>query len=341
MAPRSKSKFYRSTFAGSQRNLTRRRTVRHFSNSATSVARTNRAFSKRKSSWQGIMKVIKFTFLGGFILGWLSLPVYLPYFRITNIIYEGFTKIGLQKTAEQVVTETLTPNHAWWPQNSFFIASTKTISERLQQDPVVRSLAVTKKFPNTLKISVVEKTGQILYSKDGNDLYVVDEGGAVVENLITSTSGISFNNPSASSSPSVTSSSQGLVVPSVTLTADSLTVLQKKPLIRDLPLIIDRRLDSPEAVPGATIIPKELLGATLEWFDASKRGLAFGPIKQILIDGETDSNRLVITTSKPWKIVTTIGRPVQDQLQTITTLLVHDTPVQYIDTSYEGRLYWK
>jgi hypothetical protein len=316
--------------------------VRHFSNSATSVARANRTFSKRKSSWQGIVKLVKIAFFVVFLLGWLSLPVYLPYFRITNIVYEGFTKVSLQKSAEQVVAETLAANHSWWPKNSFFLASTKTIIDHLQQDPVVRSLVVTKKFPNTLKISVVEKTGEFLYSKNGNDLFVVDGQGTVVENLVTSTfSDVLSSVSTASSSLSGTSSSLGISLPSVTLTSESLAVLQKKPLLRNLAVIIDRRLDSPEAVPGATVMPKEVLGAAFEWFDASKRGLAFGPIKQILVDGETDSYRLVITGSKPWKIVTTVGRPVQDQLQTITTLLARDTPAQYIDTSYEGRLYWK
>lgn len=311
-----------------------------------SVAHVRLSRSKRHASNVKIYgRLIKYALLILMIIGWGSLPIFLPYFRISSVIYTGFSSNDLQKFAETQVAESLKNEKPWWPHNNFFIFNTDDLTQKLLAEPRVRTVEVRKNFPHALSVIVAEKSSHLVYFSEVRKNAILDEDGGFQQTfgpdssaILTTTSLISSD--STLRTDSVTSTSfdnSSLSLPSLTLTEAQIKSI---PLgLRALPRLIDYRT-SLTGDKNSAYIPKDLARRVLEWSDALKAS-NFGAISVVGLDGDVSPFRLIFKTKQPWSIITDMSKDPTKQLGEISLLLKTQKPQRYVDMRFDGRIYWK
>lgn len=324
---------------------------------ADSVATMRLPRARRRTERSKIYgKLLKYTLILIMIAGWGSLPIYLPYFRISSVTYAGFNSNDLEKHAEEKVGVALKNEKPWWPHNNFFILNADALQQNLLTEPRFRSVEVKKIFPHNLAITVSEKSSHLVYfSASGQNAILDEDGGFQQAFSVGATSSLFLNTQSSSTVSAVVSSSAFSA--SVSSSAASLPKLvlsdsdvKSIPLgMRSLPRLIDYR-NTPAAVSAQSdqgfstaepLISKELAHSILAWSDALSTS-SIGKMVVTGIDGEASPYRLIIKSQQqPWVIITDITKNPTEQLSEISLLIKTQKPQSYIDMRYDGRIYWK
>jgi hypothetical protein len=324
----------------------RRKRTTSFSDAVATMRLSKSARHSHHSKIYG--KIAKYALMLLLILGWGSLPIFLPFFRISSVTYTGFSSPELQKTAEKTVASVLTTDKPWWPRNNFFIFNTEALTTELLKEPRLRSVDVQKTFPHNLVITAAEKSSRLVYFSATGNHAVLDEEGGFQQPFRneTSTSFIAetyFSHTPLSPSTTVsTTIAAPLTFPSLALSDSDIKAI---PLgLRALPRLIDYRVQTTTnaqvSTTGTSVLSPAITQKILEWSDALSSS-ALGKMVAIGIDGEAAPYRLIIKTAQSWKIISDTSKTPAEQLNELSLLLKTQKPQQYIDMRFDGRLYWK
>lgn len=320
------------------RGSTKRRRTRSFSDSVASLHLPRRAMKRHNGTHSALYgKIFKCALLILIAIGWGSMPIFLPYFKISSVTYSGLgTDKDVRQNVEKTVDTALKNDAPWWPKNNYFIFDTESLRGKLLEDPRLSSAEVKKEFPHNLNVSVTEKTSKLVYfSPAGTGLVLDGDGG--YQRLF-----FSPEHPLTVISPTSSANSTTVDLPAFSLSENQIKAIPFG--LKSLPRVLDFRLTSmPSAdniATGTTYISKEVAWRITQWSDALAAS-NLGSLQLMRIDGNASPYRLILKTKQPWAIISDTTKDPAEQLRQVALLLKVQKPQSYIDMRFDGRLYWK
>lgn len=285
--------------------------------------------------------------LPGLILAWFILLIYLPYFRISNVSYQGL-KIIKQTEIEQVVNDNFLRKHSWWPSNNFFLVTEGDIATFLQKKFLLNNIVVKKVFPNNLTIQLEEKISSIIYC-DGRQYFLLDQQGTVMRVLkmvdsdeISSILVAANKAVAATPTTTVPTGPSSPIAPSVSgellLTINHPNYFSLKKEFGDYPVVYDLRQGSTTTVIGSDALRPELVKGIMAIYQGLRQtqlGIANYFIIDRIMSGVT------VKLNEPWKVVIDPDHDLPKQFNDIKLVLKSNQPAEYIDVRFGDRVYWK
>lgn len=291
--------------------------------------RTN-PYRRVEEKKQGLAPAVKILFFLIILLSWLTLIIYLPYFRINKIVYFGLDIIQKEEIENYIKTSYL-DNWKIWPHNSYFLSSPGEIVRLLNQKYSLNSVEVRKQFPNTLEIDLKEKISSIIYD-NGEKYFLLDAQGSVLKYLGETGAQI----PVIVTTVSSTTSSSTLLAMNNTVSHKP-DYLKIKNAFGNYPIIFDTRY-LPVAEKQNNILSQQIISGTIAWRDLlEKEGMA--SVKYFITE-----NPLAGLGAVTNKNITVYWQPTNDlnlQIQNLKTILENEQPKEYVDLRFGERVYWK
>lgn len=281
-------------------------------------------------------------FLGALVVLWLGLMVYLPYFRINSVTFEGL-KIIKQEEINKFVWDNYLTGSKLIPANNYFLVSAGQIKNGLLKQYSLNGVEVKKVFPGQLNIIIEEKISSIIYD-NGQSYYLLDKEGSVVKYL--SQVGVSeykAATPTEMPPTTPTSTVTSTRVFSISISTTS-TPLEHLPDFKRIkknfgafPLVFDLR--EPQLNDKQTeVLPASLINSAIDWYGAlEKRGIA--GVKYFTLD--QPSAGLTIYTNLPWKLYINPSGDLENQIANLKIILRDNNPREYVDMRYGERVFWK
>lgn len=100
-----------------------------------------------------------------------------PYLRITDIKIEGLQEISQEQVSGNTQSFLGEKYFNIVPKNNFIFISQKNIASLLTKDfKKIRSVSVTKKFPNSINIKIEERQAMLVWCS-GENCFLIDESG--------------------------------------------------------------------------------------------------------------------------------------------------------------------
>ncbi len=281
-------------------------------------------------------------------LTWFSLLVYLPYFKVTNVVFYGLQLIK-KDDVNSYVQSTIFKNRALLPGNNYFFLNPRKIEAELEKKFSVSSVTVTKVFPNEIHIELTEKVSTMIY-ENNKQYFLLDQSGNIIKFLGQETpSGFSTsteNNPleqhsaigvamTPSSTSTVLDASSTLPVAPAPIKPPNF--LKIRNLFGNLPVLLDTSFVSSTA--GETnIVPAGSIEGALAFEEMiEKRGVATVQYFELQDPGAG----MAIHTTQPWIIYFQPKNDLESQFSNLKMILQSNRPTQYIDLRYGERVYWK
>jgi|GEM_PF-1779645 len=280
---------------------------------------------------------------------WLSLMLYLPYFTINNVTFNGLKIIKQTDIKLATEQEFFTPKLGY-PASNFFLVNKKNISDFLQNKYALNNITVEKIFPNTLKITVEEKITSVIYD-NGYAYYLMGEDGTIIKHLRdvhNSEFVLATDTPKiiiSTTTPSTTVKLSNIKISAVNTTASSnqFTNTTHIPAYGEMlmeygryPLLYDLRHES--ALENTTIMAATSIKGLLAFYNALEKGkLAMVTYTTI---SEIDGG-ITLYTTQPWKIFIQPANDIAAQINNLKIILNSSKPKEYIDLRFGDRVYWK
>ncbi len=281
-------------------------------------------------------------------LTWFGLLVYLPYFKVTKVVFYGLQLIKKDEVNDYV-HNTIFKNHAFLPGNNYFFLSSAKIEEELEKKFSVSSVTVTKVFPNEINIELQEKVSTMIY-ENNKQYFLLDQSGNIIKFLgqetiggfSTSTDNDPLVHRGAIGIDTSTSSTMLLSDASSTLPVAPAPVkppnyLKVRSLFGNLPVLLDSSFVS--STTGETnIVPAGSIKGALAFEEIiEKRGVATVQYFELQDPGAG----IAIHTTQPWIIYFEPTDDLESQFSNLKMILQSNHPTQYIDLRYGERVYWK
>ncbi len=266
------------------------------------------------------------------MLGWLVLLIYLPYFRITQVTYAG---LSLTQPEEiKPLVENYLISSPLLPTNNYFLIRPQKLIKILQKTFAFSAVEIKKIFPNTLAVTVDEKTSTIVYDT-GESYFLLDPSGTAIKYLGSS------------------ASSSALVAPTSTTILDEVSASTTTPLVPEhapnvdflprqfklYPLVYDKSATTSIVLGSPQLLSNETIKNIIKMHRALKEGRIASP--SYFIVGGVENNTTIIHTDRPWLIYFNPQADVQTQFDSITTILKNSKPQSYVDVRFGERVYWK
>jgi hypothetical protein len=268
---------------------------------------------------------VKSLIFGSILIIWLGFLIYSPFFKIFNVDYSG-NKIISTDQIENIVKKHITPKYNFYPTNQYFLVNAKEIYDDLLVNLPLESTKVEKIFPNTLRISIVEKNSSIIYD-NGESYFLLDHEGKLLKYL-DQVKVEELNPTSTTSIKSNTSTSK---------------LIQIKPsgteFARDYPnLPIFVNSNDAQPTKDNSSVDQKIISSIID-FD---RGIRQGTdIKIRYYEPDFIKADLIAVTDLGWLIKFTVDRSIDSQLAAFRSIYKASSPVEYIDIRLEDRLFWK
>jgi hypothetical protein len=304
--------------------------------------------SKQRSALH-IWKRVKQLFAPALFLLWFGLLVYLPYFRVTKVVFYGLQILKKEEMQQYLTSTVLNSKIPFFPGNNYFFVSPDTVETELQNKFAVSAVTVTKVFPNEIHVEIQEKISSMIY-ENNKQFFLLDQGGTIIKFLGEETpAGFST---STDNDPLVDHTSIGIsaaVTSSTTLADTTVSTSPKVPLlvspnylkIRNLfgglPLLLDSSFVSSTTNETSIVPPGSIRGA-LDFQDLLQKG---GVTTVKYFELQDAGGGLAVHTSQPWIIYFQPKDDLQAQLNNLKMILQSNRPSQYVDLRYGERVYWK
>ena len=279
------------------------------------TTRYNNPYLKnKKKSWR-----IPYTLIGCLLIffGWVSLIIWLPYFKINNITVQS-QKIIKSEEVILLVSDFIEPKY-YWPKNNYFLVNQKKIADLLMGKFVLQGVDVQKTFPNTINITLQEKISSIIYD-DGHDYYLLDQSGSILRQIAGAGESVAV---STSTSPTSTPEH-----------SPDLVFLKKE--YGSYPIIYDLRKNE-ELDQTSILFPNNFIKGVIEFYNSFKQA-KLGTIKYGVLD---ESGKLTILIDKPWIIYMQPTHDIREQIENLSIITKQSKPTEYIDVRFGERVYWK
>jgi len=277
--------------------------------------------------------------LPGLILLWLGLIIYLPYFKITKITYQGL-KLVKKEEIENYLLNSVIGKSRIIPLNNYFLISTPKITQKLGEQFAFSSIKISKIFPNELKVVMEEKISAVVYD-NGQQYFLMDEDGTVLKYLAEVGWGMSTIGvfPAVSSTIAQTTSSS-LAASTTSSLIEKTHVPDYRKIAREFgnySIIFDERSVS-TTEKRANLIPSPIIKAVINWdLLLKQRGIA---IAKYFALGNPGAG-VTIHTDFPWKIYFQPTNDTEIQLNNLKLILKDNYPKEYVDLRFGERVYWK
>ncbi len=275
-----------------------------------------------KIDWK---KQIEIGVLAAAILASIIVCLYAPYFRINSIQVAGLQRISQEKFTESINSVMNYRRFLILPGSDYFVADISEMRGILAEKFPLESITITKKFPNTLMVSVEEKISTIIYD-NGVEYAYLDTDGNIVE-ILRKVGDDEWQEKSAMTS----------TTPAIHIHIPKSKQIKKE--IGDYPIVYDER-----GLAGSIntkVLDKETVAGIIQWFNLlNKQGKI--PLNYFLIsDGLGEG---VIKTGEGWYIKANFEKNIDSQfneLQYVLKQKINRKNVNYIDLRYPGKVYWQ
>lgn len=330
-----------------KRHVARQRVIRH--SAEPLVLRQRAGLYSRKSavSTYNYWKFIKQLLLPVLFASWFGLLIYLPYFRVTKVVFYGLQIIKKDEINSYLNQTVLNDNLPLLPGNNYFLLSPKKITDEIQKKFSVSSITVTKVFPNEVHIELQEKVSSLIYAND-RQYFLLDQNGTIIkflgEDTPTGFSTSTENDPLIShdslGTPAIdtatTTPTAGLTA-TVPTPSQTTNYFKVRNLFGNLPLLIDSSYVS-STDNQTTIVPEATLKGAIDFEDMlEKRGVT--TVKYFELQGAGAG--LAVHTSQPWIIYFKPTDDLESQFANLKLVLEQNHPSEYVDLRYGERVYWK
>jgi hypothetical protein len=353
---RSYSDFYRHGRRSSQVTIKKKpkklQKVKHFSDTAILSVSRRRSRTAEGINW-GRIKRWAIVIV---VLSWVTLPLYVPYFRVKDITFENFPS-DLQMNARVLAHDTIKPSFFVIPSNNYFVLKTDVVREVLgQRFSTVENITVTKKFPNQLIISATEKPPVLIYD-NGKNYYTLDKDGNKLHQIAT-----------VGDDEFKTVKSHAITIPSSTVSSSTLTSSTTETVLVDdtssvqihvpnfkkiatqfgtYPIFYDNR--DYITMSDTNILPTSTINAVVQWQHLMNDSKLAEPEYFSPYSKDSLSAGLTVVTNKPWVINFQPESNIQTQFTNFQATLLDKKlnvkPKQYIDVRFSKEngkaLFWK
>jgi hypothetical protein len=335
--PKSKRGFF-SWRKKNQNSAVSTRTVMpaYSASSRVNYSRTNSAKNWRKILWLGALIVSVFV--------WLALMLYLPYFRIYQVTFEGLNII--EPDDIQNYTEQKYLHSGVIPTNNYFLVRASAIKTDLLNKYSLNSAEVVKIFPGKIHITIQEKNTSIVYD-NGKTYSLLDKNGSVIKILFEYAPAPAVVSTSTAPIAVASAAPEGISAATSTTSTPLLPDNGHKPdwrkLSKDstagLPILYDRRgLEIWEK--KTDIIPADIIQAVIDWQTALEQE-TIGESRYFEINNP--SAGVIAHLDRPWLIFFQPRNPLAEQITNLKVILNSRTanPAEYIDLRFGDRVFWK
>ncbi len=294
------------------------------------------------------LKIAKRALLPLLLATWFGLLIFLPYFRVTKVVFYGL-QILKKDEVDSYLRDTILSNRLpLVPSDNYFLLSSSAIQDDIQKKFAVSSIVVTKVFPNELHIEMQEKISSLIY-ENGGQYFLLDQNGTIIKFLGEETAA-GFSTSTAND-PLVHNAPLGEVpveTPTTTPSAVPDLIVATPPrqppnylkirnLFGNLPLLMDASFVS-STDNESTIVSPRAIKAALDFEEMlEKRDIT--TVKYFKL--QPASGGLVVYTSQPWVIYFQPNDDLEAQFSNLKMVLESNRPTQYIDLRYGERVYWK
>lgn len=281
---------------------------------------------------------------------WLDLIIYLPYFKVNNVNYEGLEIIRNDEIAT-VVNEKLSGFNFWFlPKDSYFLLNTGGIEKELNKKFSLESVAIEKKFPNTINVKIKEKLSAVIYD-DGVEYKILSKSGEVVKNLgpvdqneyqTVANKEESFDNNAFLTSTTVSSTFtknpilQNTSTPAQFNKKHTPKYQQLSKEYPGYPIFYDKRKQAGDENPVK--LDESYMVNVIEFY-SRLRDSQITTIKYL--EMEHPLAGVVVYSSKPWQISFQPSNDIETQIKNLEIVLGKNQPQKYIDLRYKDKVYWK
>ncbi len=338
--------------------------------------RQSKFFTQNKISFSPLRNYffyLKFVLVAGLFLSWIALMLFLPYFQITRVSYDGL-KIISPGEIDALLEKKIFKPRRFLPVKNYFLLNSGTIKEALDTHFSLSFSEVKKIFPNKISISLREKNSSLIYD-NGDQYFLLDESGTATRYLaeveedefITqkiplpatpfSTVSSTFPYVDASStmllSPtntpilpplSVTSSTTSTLATSSLATAFTIqrqhvpryTKFRNTPDFNDLIVVYDSRQLSVKEL-QAHILPPAVIKAIIDCKDMLYNS-HLARVQYFIFHNDQDVEAI---TEEKFRILFNINMDINAENASLRAVLKENKPKEYIDLRYDGRVYWK
>lgn len=259
------------------------------------------------------------------ILASIIVCLYAPYFRINSVQVAGLQRISQEKFIESINSVMNYRRFLILPGSDYFVADLSEMKAILAEKFPLESITITKKFPNTLMVSVEEKISTIIYD-NGIEYSYLDIDGNIVE-ILRKVGDDEWQEKSAATSST----------PAIRVHIPKSKQIKKE--IGDYPIVYDERAIASGI--NTNVLDKETVAGIIQWFNLLNKQIQIPPSYFIISDGLGEG---VIKTGEGWYIKTNFKRDVDSQfneLQYILKQKINRKSVNYIDLRYPGKVYWQ
>lgn len=283
-------------------------------------------FKKEKKDYRFLTRII---ILVSVLVFWLGVIIYLPFFRVDKVLYNGLNIIK-QSEIEEVLNKKIT---GWfiYPKNNYFLLNEKKLEKLIMENFSVNSIEVEKKFPDELRVRIEEKISSVIYD-DGKKYYLLDQEGSVLKELVD-VGEAEFVFESAIGSEEVDSEGEGAVTSTI---ITKIHVPDYKKIQRDhgsYPVIYDKTI----VEEGNGRLDSEVIEAAILW-EEKMREFELLRIKYFVF--ENKNTGLLVVSNMAWDLHIPLNR-VEGAFENLELTLKENNPVEYIDLRYGDRVYWK
>lgn len=263
------------------------------------------------------------------ILIWIVLIFTLPYFKINKIVIEG-NKINKTAEVENYARNFNESKNKIFSPDNYFLFPTILLSDGIKKEFLYENVKIEKIFPDTIKITVIEKPASIIYDNN-NNYYLLDADGRVIKKL-TEIPILAQNEVTTTTIATTTS-----MATSTAIIKDRLSAyLQIQNSYGQFPVIRNDNQQIP--ADQSILLSPKMIKAAVDWKKYLKeQGIAD---IQFFVTGETNFNLKAIS-SQPWHILINTDSDAQAQIHNLKVILANNKPVEYIDLRFGERVYWK
>ena len=279
------------------------------------------------------------------LIAWVILIIYLPFFRINNIMFNGLNVIKHDEIDGEIRNNFLTGGKIF-PKNSYFFLSTSKIEKDLTKKFSLEKVKVSKDFPDTLKVELKERISVIIYD-NGKNYFLINKNGEIIKNIkqVGSNEFELKNQSETTTLPAQIANNNNQLYDFNTSSTvlnqigNKIHVPDYKGLSKDFinyPILYDKRVLKDGQEIG--LIKSVYIDSMIDFYsELTEQGIA--DIKYL--EMEHPMAGIKAYTNKNWYILFQPQNNISKQIENLKTILTENKPTSYIDLRYEDKVYWK